>query len=76
MQVQNMCWAGVILMFAMIGRAQAIDVNEPYAVDATFGNNGVVLDPLVNLAPSVPPRASGQRRSMRMAAPSSPAWPR
>lgn len=64
MQIQSMCWAGVILMLAMIGRAQAIDVNEPYAVDATFGNNGVVLDPLVNLAPSVPPRASGQRMAL------------
>lgn len=59
-----MSWAGVILMLAMVGRVQAIDVNEPYAVDTTFGNNGAVLDPLVNLAPSVPPRASGQRMAL------------
>ena len=64
MQIQTLWWAGAALMLAMIGAAHAIDVSEPYAADASFGNSGAVLDPLVNLAPSAPPRASGQRMAL------------
>ncbi len=64
MQIERVWWAGMALMFAMGGSAQAVDVNEPYAADLSFGINGTVRDTLVNLAPSAPPRASGQRMDL------------
>ena len=60
MRKQRMGLAAAALALALGGATQAI-AGAVYVPDGNFGNAGSVFDPLANLAPSTPPRASGER---------------
>lgn len=52
--------ASAALLLVLACSVQAA-VNEPYVRDVGFAGNGMVSDPMVNLAPGDPARAAGQR---------------
>ncbi|MDN5924008.1 MAG: hypothetical protein L0H70_03295 [Xanthomonadales bacterium] len=57
-QIIRLASAALLLMVASVAQAA---VNEPYVADVGFGVHGIVSDPMVNLDPNNPARASGQR---------------
>ena len=60
MRKQTMWLAGATLALVLGGATQAT-AGSVYLPDGNFGNAGSVFDPLANLAPSSPPRGSGER---------------
>ncbi len=57
---QRMWLTGATLALVLSGATQAT-AGPVYVPDRNFGNAGLVFDPLVNLTPAAPPRASGER---------------